>query len=106
MAHRKIGRKAISVFHGSHAIYREFSGGVTLLPMDNAERVAVARALREILDLVDGPVNQPSFSKGFGSNEGYLQNEPNHADHKLYVDELRIVLLADQSDSTNKQPVG
>ena len=47
------------------------------MPMKNTERSAVASALREILDMVDGDVMQPSFSTVSDCSASLQQIEPN-----------------------------
>ena len=87
----------IAIFKGNQILYREFSDGNVILPMNNTERSAVASALRDILELVEGDVIQPSFSTEFDCNAGSLQIVTNRDDHKYDADEHRIT----QPDNQN-----
>lgn len=71
----------ITVSCGQQVLFRQFSDGNVIVPMDNAERATVATALREILDLVEGEVTLPSFSTGTASN-CLQQTGQDRGDHK------------------------
>ncbi len=70
----------IMVSYGQQVLFRQFSDGNVILPMDSAERGIVADTLREILEMVDGDVTLPSFSSAGDANCS-PQTAKDHGDH-------------------------
>jgi hypothetical protein len=89
---------------GSEVVYQDFACGNVLIPINPAERAAVASALRSVLSMVDGEISLPFFSTVSDCNADYSQNEPSLADHTAYASALRTGSLDTQSDSTNTLP--
>jgi hypothetical protein len=91
----------ILVMRGGSVLYRDFSCGNVVIPVEKTERAAVAHALRKALEMVNGDVSLPFFSTVSDCSAGYSQTEPSLCDHKAYAAALQTGWSDNQSDLTS-----